>query len=69
MIQEIIVYIILAFTFGLTIYKSIGFFSVFKATSKAGCNTCSSGACSSCSFQKTAVITPPVLPLKIISKK
>ncbi|MCK5776898.1 MAG: hypothetical protein KAH25_12005 [Bacteroidales bacterium] len=45
MIQEIITYIILIYSFGITIYKGIGFFSLFGSKATNPCSSCSGGGC------------------------
>jgi len=60
MVQEIITYIILAISFGLTFYKTLGFFNLFngmKSTNKPGC---ASGSCSSCSFKHLHTAMAPI---------
>lgn len=71
MLQEIIVYIILIFAFGITIYKSLGFFNVFghKKDNASVCGSCSSGACGSCSLKTNITYGKPVMPLKIDHQK
>lgn len=70
MIQEIIVYSILIVTFGLTFYKLIGFFEVFRnGSTKSACGTCSSGSCGSCSLKPTIEHNKPFYPLKVDHEK
>lgn len=70
MIQEIIVYTILIITFGLTFYKMIGFFEVFKENStKSACSTCSSGACGSCAVKAIKDNPSIIHPIKVDHEK
>jgi len=45
MVQEIITYIILAYSFGITFYKGLGFFSMFGSQPSNACSSCASGGC------------------------
>lgn len=63
MLQETITYIILAISFGLTIYRTLGFFNVFDKTKTTDSLGCSSGSCSSCSFKHLHTAITPILPL------
>ena len=48
--QEIITYIILSITFGLTVYKSVKFFIDTKQ-GKSHCSSCNQSCSSSCSLK------------------
>ena len=55
MIQEIITYAILAFSFGFVILKFAKFiFSLLKNKNQNVCSSCSSSSCSSCAFANNA---------------
>lgn len=70
MLQEIIVYIILAISFIIALYKMIGFFGVFNSTSsKSACGSCTSGGCGSCSLKSSINQKPPLFPIKIDTER
>jgi hypothetical protein len=68
MLQEIIVYIILAITLGIVIYKSIGFFDLFKNKNTSACHSCASGSCGSCAFHPQNNFSNQISPLKFGEK-
>lgn len=69
MVQEIISYIIIIFSFGITVYKFIRFFDVFKENGQSSaCHTCSSGGCGSCGIKSDVRLNNIAKPIKIDSK-
>jgi len=70
MIQEILVYVILIISFGISLYKFIGFFGLFKTkASHSACGTCTSGGCGSCSIGQYQHLPNKINRLKIDTEK
>lgn len=66
MLQEIIVYIILFISFGITIYKMLGFLNIFKENrNKSACGSCAAGSCGSCSMKSYQHLPNSIQNLKI----
>jgi len=70
MLQEILVYIVLALTFGYTIFKALESFHIIgkKKPNASACSSCSSGACGSCSISSLSK-SQPSFPLKVLHEE
>jgi hypothetical protein len=70
MLQEVLVYIILALTFGYAIFKLLESFHIIgkKKPNATACSSCSSGACGSCSISSLSG-NQPTFPLKVLHEE